>query len=142
MYGLINKLLFKKQNTTSTIIDDEYHILFSYDKAKKAITLSIDYESILEQNNIDIDQDAENIASFFYNICNNKVLLASLVLDNLSEYKHLATEKAIKDKKSDSLLFVNSIISHLESILSSSKIPISNKDEPVIKPIQVFHNAN
>ena len=37
MYGLINKLLSKKQNETT---DDEYHILFSYDKIKKTKTLS------------------------------------------------------------------------------------------------------
>lgn len=141
MFNIIKKIFRKKEyKTQSPIIDNEYHILLSYNKEKNDISLTIDYESILEKAGSNFYQDTADIAQFLYSVCNNKTLLASLVLDNLREYKKIATEKAYLNQDTDSLLFANSIISNLESILTLSKT--TNIDDPLIKPIQVFHNAN
>ena len=158
MFSIIKKIIGiyntnKKQKIKNNDLEDnEYHILLSYDKYNQTLALSIDYESIMSKyytkNNRfsteaceDIDKEAKNLADFLYSICNNKTLLASLVLDNLKEYKTLATDTKQMIENPENLLLVNGIVNHIESNILTKTKNIDDHD-PIVKPIQVFYNAN
>lgn len=156
MLSIIKKIMgiqnVNKKEINNNLEDNEYHILLSYDKHHQTLALSIDYESILgkyytENNRFsteaceNIDKEAKNLADFLYSICNNKILLASLVLDNLKEYKTLATDIKQMTEYPENLLFVNGIVNHIESNILTKAKNIDDMD-PIVKPIQVFNNAN